>query len=96
MDKRQVQEHKEQADKEAIVAKVRPVLLSYAKLLTPEQFLKKCVPNVRTDDNLKASLKRALAKLHPDRSRHFETLQLRVEAEELYKIILGFYEAIDK
>ena len=93
MEKRERIEIIENEEREALASRIRPQLLKLAARLSPEAFLKQCMPNLRVDENIKGSLKRALAKLHPDRARHLPTLKEKVEAEEMYKVVLCYYES---
>ena len=70
IDGREMLEQKEQEAREIVVSRIRPHLIQSSSKMNAEQFLRKFVTSVRIDENIKSSLKRALAKLHPDRTRY--------------------------
>jgi hypothetical protein len=45
-----------------------------------------------TQDQVRTAYRRAMARMHPDRTQHLKSIEDRVEAEEIYKLLNAQYE----
>lgn len=92
-------EAKEQADRARLSEEIAPELTASCRRLTIRGLIEKFYPQNRlrkhaTRDQIRRALKRAMARYHPDRSRHLPTMRERVAAEETFQILHNAYSRV--
>jgi len=94
-------EAKDTQDRSSLKERLLPVLKRRARGKTCVGLIKEFCPDIRipsclSESSLKTTMRRVLARYHPDHTRHLPTLAEQVEAEIIYTFLSDMYQKMTK